>query len=71
MTTLRDDEMLTTPLDTTATMGGDADQGDSNEKQVDPAGSDPAGADPKDADSSDADATDSTDGGGDADQSDS
>ena len=69
VTTLRDDEMLTTPLDTMVTMGGDADQGDSNEKQVDPAGSDPAGADTKDADSTDSDA-DSTDAG-DADQSDS
>ena len=42
VTTLRDEDIVTSP---TATLpGGDADQGDSNDTQVDPAGSDPAGS---------------------------
>ncbi len=51
MTTLRDDDIVSTPTDAptsgpTATLpAGDADQGDSHEQQVDPAGSDPAGVD--------------------------
>ncbi len=55
MTTLRDEDITTT--DTIPGPGGDADQGDSNDTQVDPAGSDPAGVDPG--------------SGGDADQGDS
>ena len=43
MSTLRDEDMTTTA---SATPGGDVDQGDSSETQVDPAGSDPAGSDP-------------------------
>lgn len=65
MTTLRDEDITTTPTMTLpggdadqSDSTGDADQGDSGETQVDPAGIDPAGAD-------------SGSGGGDADQGDS
>ena len=50
MTTLRDEDITTTK---SSAPGGDADQGASNDKQVDPAGVDPSGSDSKDADSSD------------------
>jgi hypothetical protein len=74
VTTLRDDDIVTT---TNTLPAGDADQGDSNEQQVDPAGIDTTSADPgpaRDADASDAGDADSSDAGdsdaGDADSSD-
>jgi hypothetical protein len=67
---LSDEDITTTPTSATSG-GGDADQGDTREEQVDPAGSDPAGKDPSGADSDGTDGdADGTDGGGDADGTD-
>jgi hypothetical protein len=67
---LSDEDITTTPTSATSG-GGDADQGDTNEEQIDPAGSDPAGKDPSGADSDGTDGdADGTDGGGDADGTD-
>jgi hypothetical protein len=68
LTTLRDEDITTT---TNTLPAGDADQGDSNEQQADPAGvdttsADPAGGDADQSDKGDADQSDK----GDADSSD-
>jgi hypothetical protein len=58
VTTLRDEDIQTT-TNTLPGPGGDADSGDSNDTQVDPAGVDPAGTDTGggDADAGDSDST--------------
>jgi hypothetical protein len=62
---LSDEDITTTPTSPTSG-GGDADQGDTNEVQVDPTGSDPGGKDPSGADSDGTDGgdADGTDGSG-------
>ena len=55
MTTLRDEDITTT----NTLPAGDADQGDSNVEQADPAGVDHAGSDADGSDGSDADGSDS------------
>lgn len=67
LTTLRDEDITTT---TNTLPAGDADQGDSNEQQADPAGVDPTGSDSADADGTDGSDADGSDKG-DADSSDS
>jgi hypothetical protein len=71
VTTLRDDEMLTTPLGATASTGGDADQADPSQAPSDADGSDSVGTDADQSDSSGADADQSDSTGSDADSGDS